>query len=551
MQINNIFTHLVQEFSKEHIGSVIFIILLSVSLGLIQTNGISEFTALLIDNIEGKTNTIWRVFYILAFFFVLYHIFYYLFNSTQIGLVYEMKPWARFKLMDLIMQTNNINFSEDNFTKLNSPIHRVADLIAQIIFDVIGYMVPNIIYVLIIGIYFWFLDPSLMTIFLGGNSLILLIFYFSFDYLLNKNMEYEELTQRTDGIIIDLLNNMDKIIYRGRVNEESEKFKDLQDENTNHGKDYYLATNRISSIMSSILMVVFLISLIYLIKLVINKKISKVSFIASFTILNIFKDKLWSVFEQIPEFAGYIGRMNISFQYFKEVSEQLDLILEKKKYSEPELKLDTIKYENITYKYSNGKTVFDNKNITIDLNNRIIGITGPSGSGKSTLMKLLLRMYHYEGNIYIDDVNIKDIDPLFIRNQFTYVNQSSKLFDKKVIDNMLYGCMDENQCNNYLEKIMKYPQISKLYQNIDIYNKDSGQLGENLSGGQRQIINMIGGLINSSPILILDEPTNALDPSLKNEVIGIIKDFKHIKENIIIITHDKDVFTIFDDEIKL
>ena len=214
-------------------------------------------------------------------------------------------------------------------------------------------------------------------------------------------------------------------------------------------------------------MIVFLISLTYLIKLVINKKISKVSFIASFTILNIFKDKLWSVFEQIPEFAGYIGRMNISFKYFKEVSEQLDLILEKKKYSDPKLKLDTIKFENIVYKYTNGKTVFDNKNINIDLNNRIIGITGPSGSGKSTLMKLLLRMYHYEGNIYIDDVNIKDIDPLFIRNQFTYVNQSSKLFDKKVIDNMLYGCMDENQCNNYLEKIMKYPQISKLYQNID------------------------------------------------------------------------------------
>ena len=551
MEINNIFTHLVQEFCKEHIGSVIFIIIMSVSLGLIQTNGISEFTALLIDQIEGNTNKIWQLFYVLAFFFVLYHIFYYLFNSTQISLVYEMKPWARFKLMDLIMQTNNINFSEDNFTKLNSPIHRVADLISQIIFDIIGYLVPNIIYLLIIGVYFWFLDPSLMLIFLGGNSLILLIYYFSFNYLLNKNMEYEDITQKTDGIIIDLLNNMDKIIYRGRVQEESEKFEKLQQENTKHGKEYYLATNRISQIMSSILMCVFLVSIVYLIKLVINKKISKIKFIASFTILNIFKDKLWSVFEQIPEFAGYIGRMNISFQYFKEVSEQLELILQKQKYSEPKLQYNSIKYENLDYSYSNGKKVFDNKNISINLNNKIIGITGPSGSGKSTIMKLLLRMYKYEGNIYIDDVNIKDIDPLFIRNQFTYVNQSSKLFDKKVIDNMLYGCMDENQCNNYLEKILKYPQISKLYKNIDINEKDAGQLGENLSGGQRQIINMIGGLINSSPILILDEPTNALDPSLKNEVIGIIKDFKHVKKNIIIITHDKDVFTIFDDEVKL
>ena len=364
-------------------------------------------------------------------------------------------------------------------------------------------------------------------------------------------MEYEDITQKTDGIIIDLLNNMDKIVYRGRVQEESEKFEKLQQENTKHGKEYYLATNRISQIMSSILMCVFLVSIVYLIKLVINKKISKVKFIASFTILNIFKDKLWSVFEQIPEFAGYIGRMNISFQYFKEVSEQLELILQKQKYSEPKLQYNSIKYENLDYSYSNGKKVFDNKNISINLNNKIIGITGPSGSGKSTIMKLLLRMYKYEGNIYIDDVNIKDIDPLFIRNQFTYVNQSSKLFDKKVIDNMLYGCMDENQCNNYLEKILKYPQISRLYKNIDINEKDAGQLGENLSGGQRQIINMIGGLINSSPILILDEPTNALDPSLKNEVIGIIKDFKHVKKNIIIITHDKDVFTIFDDEVKL
>ena len=551
MEINNIFTHLVQEFCKEHIGSVIFIIIMSVSLGLIQTNGISEFTALLINQIEGNTNKIWQLFYVLAFFFVLYHIFYYLFNSTQISLVYEMKPWARFKLMDLIMQTNNINFSEDNFTKLNSPIHRVADLISQIVFDTIGYLVTNIIYLLIIGVYFWFLDPSLMLIFLGGNSLILLIYYFSFNYLLNKNMEYEDITQKTDGIIIDLLNNMDKIIYRGRVKEESEKFEKLQQENTKHGKEYYLATNIISQIMSSILMCVFLVSIVYLIKLVINKKISKVKFIASFTILNIFKDKLWSVFEQIPEFAGYIGRMNISFQYFKEVSEQLELILQKQKYSEPKLQYNSIKYENLYYSYSNGKKVFDNKNISIDLNNKIIGITGPSGSGKSTIVKLLLRMYKYEGNIYIDDVNIKDIDPLFIRNQFTYVNQSSKLFDKKVIDNMLYGCMDENQCNNYLEKILKYPQISKLYKNIDINEKDAGQLGENLSGGQRQIINMIGGFINSSPILILDEPTNALDPSLKNEVIGIIKDFKHVKKNIIIITHDKDVFTIFDDEVKL
>ena len=102
-----------------------------------------------------------------------------------------------------------------------------------------------------------------------------------------------------------------------------------------------------------------------------------------------------------------------------------------------------------------------------------------------------------------------------------------------------------------LKKIMKYPTIFKLYKNMDIYTKDSGLLGENLSGGQRQVVNMIGGFINPSKILVLDEPTNALDPILKKEVIQMISDFKEFKQTIVIITHDKDVFSIFDSEVKM
>jgi len=72
MEINNIFTHLVQEFCKEHIGSVIFIIIMSVSLGLIQTNGISEFTALLIDQIEGNYFMFWHFSLFCIIFSIIY-----------------------------------------------------------------------------------------------------------------------------------------------------------------------------------------------------------------------------------------------------------------------------------------------------------------------------------------------------------------------------------------------------------------------------------------------------------------------------------------------
>jgi ABC-type lipoprotein export system ATPase subunit len=116
---------------------------------------------------------------------------------------------------------------------------------------------------------------------------------------------------------------------------------------------------------------------------------------------------------------------------------------------------------------------------------------------------------------------------------------------------MLYGCEHPEICKDHLDRIMKYDKIKELYRKIDIYNKQSGALGENLSGGQRQVINIISGLVNPSKILILDEPTNALDNDLKLEVLQIIRDFRKHKQCIIIITHDRDVYRLFDEKIQM
>ena len=554
MELNNVFVYLVSEFFKENLFSLISILVLSGSITLLYTNGISKYTANIFDKVnDNKINEVWSLFMILGVLYLVYQIVYHFFYGFQIDLIQKIKPWGRYKLMELVMNANSNRFSEDNFTKLNSPIHRIADLIAAIISDIMAFFVPNLLAILLIFIYFLFVDYKLSSLFLAGNLLIVFAFLFLFNHLIAKNKEFEKETQVTDGLIIDLLNNMDKIIYRGKIDEESEELKNLSERIQNYGVEYYNLTNLVSTIMTFMLMVLFLISFGYLLKLVQDKKITNVKFMSSITILMLFRENIAKVFEQLPDFAGFVGRMDVAFKYFQNVSEQLDDIKNKKNFKSRKLEFDNIEFKNISYKYSNGGQVFKNKNIKIKINkNDVIGITGPSGSGKSTLIKLLIKMYPLqEGEIFIDGVNIDDIEPLELRKQVTYVNQTSKLFDKKVIDNILYGCMDKEVCNKYLDKIMKYPKISELYKNIDIYKKQSGQLGENLSGGQRQIVNMIGGLINNSKILVLDEPTNALDPQLKNEVIGIIKDFREYKKAIFIITHDKDVFEIFNQQVKL
>jgi ABC-type multidrug transport system fused ATPase/permease subunit len=543
-------------FAKEEKWNIFFLFLVSTLSSVLQTNGISYITSNLIDSIQngGQTTNIWFYYRFLIAGLVAYLIMYYIFYYIQDHLLTKMRPWARHKMLEFLLMVNSDSFSEINFTRLNSPIHRIADLICSIMSDIIGYVLPNLMYLIVTTGLFLYISPMFGVIFLIGNIVLFSFFFSQYDMLLRANQSYEQEVHHTDSYMIDILNNVDKIVYRGQMPKEVKEFGKVSENNGKHGFDYYSKSNRVVTIMLFIVLVIVLLSLAYMILLFLDKKMSSVMFISSFSILLLFREKMGVLAEQLPDFIGYIGRMNSQLHHFSHVSDHLQEVLKTGRYNGSNgMKFETIEFKDVTYKYGEGKLVFENRNYQVDTtNHKIIGITGPSGSGKSTFIKLLIKMYQpASGTITIDGKNIEKLDPLYLRNEITYVNQNSKLFDKKVIENMLYGCNDPKKCKYFLNKIMQYPHISKLYQNMDIKTKQSGLLGENLSGGQRQIVNMIGGFINPSKILILDEPTNALDPELKQEVIGLIEDFKIYKQAILIITHDKDVFSLFDDELKM
>ena len=247
------------------------------------------------------------------------------------------------------------------------------------------------------------------------------------------------------------------------------------------------------------------------------------------------------------------GRIEYATELMKDLKHDLYSKMTDSNYDPTFLTFSRIDFQGVYYKYkTSDKYLFEDLNLTIVPNNNIVGITGLSGRGKSTIMKLLLRLYPLEkGTITIDGKDIHAIDPIYIRQNITYINQSAKLFNKRIIENIMYGCNSEDECKKYLEIILSYPKIKQLYANVDLMNGSAGSLGENLSGGQRQIINIISGLINPSPILVLDEPTNALDAELKSELLAIIDKFRSYKKCIIIITHDRDVYPLFDQRIKL
>jgi ABC-type bacteriocin/lantibiotic exporter with double-glycine peptidase domain len=221
------------------------------------------------------------------------------------------------------------------------------------------------------------------------------------------------------------------------------------------------------------------------------------------------------------------------------------------------LNYNVIKFKNIYFKYPNtNKYVYQNLNLELDFNSsKLIGLYGRSGTGKSTLCKILLKIYELEkGDIIIDNINYNKIDISLLKKNITYINQNNKLFDKNIEYNLNYGCMDKKICSKNLSELLKYDNLKNIFNKNDmdeIKKINAGFLGEKISGGQRQIVNVLNGLIYPSNILILDEPTSNLDFKSKKELIDIIQKFKKYKKGIIIITHDKDMLNIFDRTINI
>lgn len=549
----NIVYFLLKQFFQEEQLNTFFMVLASFVINLFQTNGISFITATIIDSIQKKQyDNVDQFFKYFIYVSIVFIFLFYLYKYFQNKLLTKLRQWMRHQLVKMLLLVNNENFSEINFSKLNSPINRISSVSFMVFNDVITYLLPNITFLLMIANYFLYNNLIFGSIFVIGNILLVLYLSFNWNNMLSHNEEYEKYVSDNEGYLVEILNNIDKIIYRGQTTNEIDIFSGKTDKSIDTAFRFYSNTNFHATIMNIMVFIIMILSLWYLIQMTISKQITITTFITFFTILLLYREKSLTMIQQIPDFIEFLGRSDSVVKHFQNMAEDYTQFM-KTNYVEKPLQFNKIRFENVDFKYKQGVSyVLKKFNKTLDLNDKIIGIVGLSGNGKSTIAKLIIKMYKAEtGSIYIDDENITNIDGNYIRNHITYVNQNSKLFDRKIIENLLYGCYDLDICNKYLHIIMKYPKIKELYKNVDIHNKKAGLFGENLSGGQRQVVNLIGGLVMPSQIVILDEPTNALDMALKKEVIQMIADFKKYKKCIIIITHDKDLFPIFNETINI
>ena len=553
---DNVVYQIIGKYFEKEQTAFVFIIILVILINILQTNVITSITSTLIDAVEHTQ-------YIQAMtqykFFVgasiLYFGLYSLNEMLQIQVLTQLTPWMRIEFFKHILRINNEDLTQQNVVRYNSPINRVSYSATSILNTVITVVLSNSAFIAIITGFFLYKNILLGITFLLLNIVLVLYAYLTWENSMKYKNIYENHLNQNEQEVVDLFNNFDKIIYRGKVESEIAQYEQRVKTCVKTSMDFYNTNTKHHLVMLSLIYIIIFLTVGYLIYSKIHNAIDTKTFITFLTILLLYRDKLSGLLQIIPQFMEFNGRIDYALQNLKDINTSNNNTTDTIETTHPPVNLpfDSIRFETVSYKYNSSDTyLFQNMNLNIDTTQQIVGITGNSGKGKSTIMKLLLKLYkNYEGNIYIDNTNIREIDTAYIRENITYVNQSSKLFDKPVIDNMFYGCGNQTDCAKYLEIIMKYPLIRELFKTVDVQKQGAGSLGENLSGGQRQVVNILSGLINPSPILILDEPTNALDLSLKQELLGIIESFKQYKKCIIIITHDRDAYPLFDSRIRI
>ncbi|MEG4058340.1 MULTISPECIES: ABC transporter ATP-binding protein [unclassified Microcoleus] len=169
-----------------------------------------------------------------------------------------------------------------------------------------------------------------------------------------------------------------------------------------------------------------------------------------------------------------------------------------------------LEFKNVTFSYNQRKPILQYFSLTLPAG-KTTAIVGATGSGKSTLVKLILRLYEVQhGNIYLDGIELNNLNLKDLRRAIGLVSQDVFLFHGTVAENIAYGCFEASN-----REIVNAAKIAEAHEFIvqlpDGYNTIVGERGQKLSGGQRQRIAIARAVLKNPPILILDEATSAVD----------------------------------------
>ena len=196
------------------------------------------------------------------------------------------------------------------------------------------------------------------------------------------------------------------------------------------------------------------------------------------------------------------------------------------------ISLSKIEFRNVSFAYGENK-VLDKINLIIPASKKT-ALVGLSGSGKSTTLSLLLKFFEdYDGEILIDNQDIKNHSLASIRDSMALVTQETMLFNESILSNINYGNLEAS--HSEINEASELAGVNEFANNLpDKLNTIVGESGIKVSGGQRQRIAIARAILKKAPILLLDEATSSLDNLTEQKIQISIKKLMQNKTSLIV-----------------
>ncbi|WP_345981092.1 type I secretion system permease/ATPase [Sulfurimonas sp. HSL3-2] len=396
----------------------------------------------------------------------------------------------------------------------NATMAAVIDLPFTIIFlAVIGYIGGTIVFIPII------------------TMMIILGYAFFIKTPLRRSIEStHEASAKKSAILIETLNNIETLKTLGTSSLAQWQWEEASGEIAERGLKSRLLSASIPTITQLLIQLNTVMVVVYGAYLIKDFELSMGGLIA----VVILTGRTLAPMGQVAALMTNYEDTKTSYQTINDIISQPSERPAGKKFVEKPDFNGVIEFKEVTFKYPN-TDVEVLKDISFKINpGENVAFIGRIGSGKSTIQKLILGLYEPDsGQVLIDGIDIKQMDPADLRKNIGYVSQDIMLFRGTLKDNITYRATHASdasmiraaQISTTAEFVKKHPKG---------YEMPVGERGAGLSGGQRQSIGVARAFLLDSPIMLLDEPTNAMDQITEAKLLSNLEEALKDKTSIFV-----------------
>ena len=480
--------------------------------------------------------------------------------------------YIREQLLRRILIQNDTKLEELQIGKLTTRLMRLP-------FAVFGYVsvlkttfIPVlVVYVFAIAYFAWH-DPVL-----GAGLLVLIgLLIAGISHTISScsiiSKERDIAMNSMNEMVDDILRNMVSVLNNGKNDAELQRIDGYQQAYSELTKGSMVCTSRMRYFFIPLVLSYFAMFNVRLFSRMQSGEVKSEQFVPMLLILLYVMNTMWGMFSNVGEMVLRNGVINESINTFDVCGAAGIALLRETEaharehgYAEGSF-LDTglthdikdtpvsLALRGITYRYpgEHTKDILKDFNLEFVTGERTL-LVGKIGSGKSSILKLLLKyQLPTEGEIYYHGVPYAELSTRQVRQRIAYVPQTAILFDRTLYENIVYGAVpgevpSEDDVRALMHEAGLDEMLGRMPQGLAT---PVGKYGSKLSGGQRQIVWILRALLQKTDVLLLDEPTSAIDEATKNIVRRLLKTLMKGK-TVILVTHDAELMDVADRVIEL